>query len=100
MPARSGPNLKARPTSGKASAVMIVSRLVLTATWMAAHFRFATTPTLTPSSFMPFMVAMLVSMRYTYLKGRPNSVQAVFIGGITLILTLFFLGAGWITTKI
>jgi hypothetical protein len=43
---------------------------------------------------------MLASMRYTYLKNRPNSVQAVFIGGISLLLTLFFLGTGWLTTKI
>jgi hypothetical protein len=33
-------------------------------------------------------------------KPRPNSVHPVFIGGITLLLTAFFLGAGWITTKI
>ena len=51
-------------------------------------------------SVLPFMIGMLASMRFTCLKGRPNSVQAVFIGGITLLLTAFFLGAGWITTKI
>lgn len=39
-------------------------------------------------------------MRYTYLENRPNSVQAVFIGGMTLILVLFFLTAGWLTTRI
>ena len=39
-------------------------------------------------------------MRYTTLKDRPASVQAVFIGGFTLALTAFMLGIGWLTTKI
>ena len=32
------------------------------------------------------MARMLASMRYSYLKGRPAAVQAIFIGGMTLLL--------------
>jgi hypothetical protein len=94
-----GPNLS-KADQWKASAVMIGSSLMLTAAWMAAHFRFHDNSYVDALSVMPVMVAMLLSMRYTYLKGRPNSVQAVFMGGITLLLTLFFLGTGWLTTRI
>ena len=43
---------------------------------------------------------VLASMRDTYLKGRPNSVQAVFMAGITLLMTLCFLGTGWLGSRI
>ena len=43
---------------------------------------------------MPFMAGMLVSFRYTYLKGRSAAVQAIFIGGGTLLLAAIFIVAG------
>jgi hypothetical protein len=39
-------------------------------------------------------------MRYTYLKNRPASVQAVFVGGFSLLIAALLLGAGWIAGKI
>jgi hypothetical protein len=51
-------------------------------------------------SLMTFIIPLLYSMRYTYLKRRPASVQAVFIGGFTLLMAALFLGAGWIAGKI
>lgn len=94
-----GPNLD-KADAWRAGSVMIGSTLVLTGIWMGAHLRYGDNPYVDALGFMPFMIGMLASMRYTYLKGRPNSVQAVFMAGITLLLTLFFLGAGWLTTRI
>jgi hypothetical protein len=39
-------------------------------------------------------------MRYTYLKNRPASVQAVFIGGLTLVLAAIMLAAGWLNSRL
>jgi hypothetical protein len=39
-------------------------------------------------------------MRYTWLKRRPASVQAVFIGGLSLALAAFMLAAGWLAAQI
>jgi hypothetical protein len=94
-----GPNVT-KADAWRATSVMLGCALVLTGIWMAAHIRVGDNPYLDALSVMPFFVGMLGSMRYTYLKGRPASVQAVFIGGLTLLLTLFFLGAGWLGTKI
>ncbi len=94
-----GPNLT-KADQWKASTLMIGCTLLLTGLWVEAHIRLGDNPYVDSLSILPFMVGMLVSMRYTYLKGRPNSVQIVFIGGITLILAVFFLGAGWLATKI
>lgn len=94
-----GPHL-AKADAWRAGSVMIGVTLALTGIWMGAHLRYGDNPYIDALGVMPFMIGMLASMRYTYLKERPNSVQAVFMGGITLLLTLFFLGMGWLTTKI
>jgi hypothetical protein len=94
-----GPNL-AKADAWRAGSVMIGCTLVFTGLWMAAHFRYPDNPYVEAVGVMPFFIGMLVSMRYTYLKGRPTSVQAVFIVGITLILSLFFLATGWLGTRI
>ncbi len=94
-----GPNVT-KADSIRAGSVMIGCTLMLTGVWMAAHFRYGDNPYVDSVGVMPFFVGMLASMRYSYLKGRPNSVQAVFIGGMTLLFTLFFLFTGWLTTKI
>jgi len=49
---------------------------------------------------LPFLFALNYSMRYTYLKGRPASVQVVFIGGVTLINALILLAAGWVAAQL
>jgi hypothetical protein len=94
-----GPNLDPADT-WRAASVMIGSTLALTGIWMAAHFRFHDNPYVDAVGVMPFFVGLLLSMRYTYLKGRPTSVQIVFITGATLLLTLFFLATGWLGSKI
>ena len=94
-----GPNLD-KADSIRAGSVMIGSTLVLTGMWMAAHIRYRDNPYVDAVGVMPFFIGMLLSMRYTYLKGRSTSVQAVFITGGTLLFTLFFLFTGWLGTKI
>jgi len=49
---------------------------------------------------MPVMVALLVGMRYTYLKGRSVATQAIFITGHLALLTAFFLLMGWIGARL
>ena len=79
---------------------MIGCTLVLTGIWMAAHIRYGDNPYIDAVGVMPFFVGIFASMRYTYLKGRSNSVQAVFIAGMTLLFTLFFLLTAWVGTLI
>jgi hypothetical protein len=94
-----GPNIDSSDQR-KASAVIVGCSLALTLAWMAAHFRFHDNPYIDSLSVMPFMIGMVASMRYTSLKGRAGSVQAVFIGGVTLLMTAFFLAVGWLTTQL
>lgn len=94
-----GPHLD-KADRWRAGSVMIGSTLVLTGVWMGAHLRYGDNPYIDALGVMPFFIGMLFSMRFTYLKGRPNSVQAVFMGGMTLLFTLFFLFTGWLTTRI
>jgi hypothetical protein len=84
----------------KAGVALIVSTAVLTAAWMALHVRFRDDPTVDSLSMMPFMFGMLLSMRYTYLKGRSGAVQAVFIGGFTLFMAAVLLAAGWVAVQL
>jgi hypothetical protein len=84
----------------RAIGVQIGGTVVLTLLWMAAHVRIGDNGYVDSLSIMPFLVPYLFSLRYTYLKDRPASVQAVFIGGFSLLLAAFFLGAGWIAGKI
>jgi hypothetical protein len=84
----------------KASAVTIGGTVVLSVIWMAAHIRIGDNPYVDSLSLMLFMVPLLFSMRYTYLKRRPASVQAVFVAGLSLALAALLLAAGWISAQI
>jgi hypothetical protein len=94
-----GPDVT-RADQWRATIVTIGGTIVLTLVWMAAHVRIGDNAYVDSLSVMPFMVPMLFSMRYTYLKGRPGSVQAVFIVGFSLLLAAFMLACGWIAAQI
>jgi hypothetical protein len=94
-----GPNVT-KADQWKAAGVSVGGTLVLTLIWMAAHVRMEDKHYIDALSVMPYTIPFLFSMRYTNLKDRPASVQAVFIGGFTLVLTAFMLGIGWLTTRI
>ena len=80
----------------KATLVTIGGTLVLTLIWMAAHFGAGDNPYVDSLSLMTFMVPFLFSMRYTYLKHRPLSVQVVFVAGFSLVVTAIMLAAAWV----
>jgi hypothetical protein len=84
----------------KAGGVAVGLTVVLTLIWMYAHVRIGDNPYVDSLSMMTFMVPLLFSMRYTWLKRRPASVQAVFIGGLSLALAAFMLAAGWLAAQI
>src|SRR5687768_17228841 len=80
----------------KSAGVMIGGTIVLTLAWMALRRQLGDNPYVDSLSVMPFLIPFLLSMRYTYLKGRPASVQAVFIAGLSVLLTAFMRAAGWV----
>jgi hypothetical protein len=84
----------------RSAAVAIGGTVVLTAVWMYVHVRVGDNPYTDSLSVLAFLIPYIFSLRYTYLKHRPVSVQAVFIAGFSLILTLMMLAAGWISAQI
>jgi hypothetical protein len=84
----------------KANVVTLGGTLVLTLIWMAAHIRTGDNTYVDALSPMAFIVPMLFSLRYTSLKKRPANVQAIFIGGFSLLLTVFMLVVGWIAGRL
>jgi hypothetical protein len=67
---------------------------------MAAHIRIGDNTYVDSLSLMTFIIPLLFSMRYTYLKKRPASVQAVFVIGFSVLIAGFMLGAGWIAAQL
>ena len=94
-----GPNVT-KTDQWKAAGVTVGGTLVLTLIWMAVRVRIGDNDYVDSLSVLPFMIPFLYSMRYTYLKDRPASVQAVFIGGFSLFLTAFMLATGWLASQI
>lgn len=84
----------------KSAGVMIGGTIILTLIWMAVRRQMGDNPYVDSLGVMPFLIPMLFSMRYTYLKGRPAAVQAVFIGGFSVLLMAFMLAAGWVAGKL
>jgi hypothetical protein len=82
----------------KSAAVMLGATAVLSLGWMWLHVRTHDNPYVDAFSLMPLFVAMLLSMRYTYLKGRSGPAQAIFIAGTIAMLTALFGLVGWITS--
>lgn len=89
-----------REDARKSAAVMLGGTVLLTALWMAMRIRFGERTFVDAFLGMAFLVPYLVSMRYTSLKGRSPRTQAIFIGGMILVLMLIFGTAGWIASKI
>ena len=83
------------------SAISLVGiTIALTLAWIGVRRMTGDNDMVASMSTMPFMFATLYSMRYTYLKDRSASVQAMFIGGLTLVCVLILLTAGWISAQI
>ena len=84
-----------RADTRKSIIVMLGGTIVLTAIWMALHVRLGDQTCVDAFSAMAFMIPYLFSLRYTSLKGRSPATQAIFIGGMILLLSLIFVVAGW-----
>ena len=84
----------------KSSLSMIVVTLVLTLAWIPLRLVAGEGPVVDSVGMMPFFIGLIVSTRYTYLKGRPAAVQAVFIGAVTVALTAIFVIAGLISARL
>ena len=91
-----------RQDAWKALAVNLGGTLLLTALWMWILMRIPLENRIYFHSFsaLAFLIPMLFSLRYTSLKGRSVRAQAIFIGGMTLILTLIFAIAGRVASAI
>lgn len=94
-----GPDVT-RADQWKATIVAVGGTLVLSLAWMAVHLRIGDNPYIDSLSLMTFIVPMMYSMRYTYLKSRSAGVQAVFVGGFSLLIAALMLGAGWIASRL
>lgn len=83
----------------KSAAVMLGVTAVLTIAWVWLRVRIDDDPYVDAFSLMPLFAGLLMSMRYTYLKGRSGAAQAIFIGGTLAMVALIFGLAGWIAAS-
>jgi hypothetical protein len=94
-----GPDIS-KDDQWKSGVSVIWWTFVLTSAWLGLRVVFGGSSPLDSLSMLPFLFSLVYSMRYTYLKGRPASVQVVFIGGVTVICTVILLAAGWVAAQL
>jgi hypothetical protein len=82
------------------AAVMIGGTIVLTLIWMRAQAVLGDSTYLDSLATMPFLAAYLLSLPFTYLKGRSARAQTVFIGASLALLTVILLAAGYVASLI
>jgi hypothetical protein len=80
----------------KAAAVTIIGTLAIVAVLTAAIKIYGKNPYFESLLAMGWLLPFLFSQHYTYLKGRPASVQTVLIGGPAVIVIAIALGNAWI----
>ena len=81
-------------------AVMLGVTVVLSILYVWLHVRFGDNPYVDAFSIMPFMAGLILSLPFTYLKGRPTISQAVFLGMNLLFLTAILVIAGAISARL
>ena len=89
-----------REDRGKSLAVNLGGTLVLTLVWLMLRVQFGHSASLSGFSALAFLVPYLFSLRYTSLKGRSAKTQAIFIGGMTLVLIAIFSIAAFIGSRL
>jgi hypothetical protein len=80
------------------AAVMIGGTIVLSLAWMRLHVLTGDNPYVDSFSTVPFLAALILSLPFTYLKGRRRSTQAVFILGSLVLVIASALAVGYLTT--
>jgi hypothetical protein len=81
-------------------AVMIGGTLVLTLIWMGFHLKYGDNPYVDAFSLTPFLMAMLLSLPMTSLKGRSWLAQTIFVAGGIVVLIVTSLAVGFITARL
>jgi hypothetical protein len=79
----------------KSLGVTLAGTVVLTLVWVWANRRFAQNPYVDATAMMAYLIPILVGLHYTSLKGRPASVQAIFIVGVSAVFIAVSLIATW-----
>lgn len=94
-----GPDVT-RADQWRATAAALSGTVLLSLAWMAAHRRIGDNAYVDSLSMLTVTIPWIYSLRYTYLKTRPGSVQAVFIVGFSVLMAVLMLGAGWIAARL
>ncbi len=84
----------------KSTTVMLGGTLFLAALYLWSVWQFGKNAYVVALSPMAYFLPILISLRWTALKGRSNRTQAIFIGGFSAGLTAFFLLVEWISRQI
>jgi hypothetical protein len=93
-----GPDITASDKR-KGALTVLGGALVLTTLWLWAQWR-QENPYVLALAPMAYFFPLLLSLRYSALKGRSARAQTIFIGGVGVALTVFFVLVAWIGTKI
>jgi hypothetical protein len=80
----------------KSTSVIIGGTLLLALLYLWSVWAFGKNDYVLALSPMSYFLPMLISLRWTALKGRSARTQAIFIGGFSAGLTAFFLLVGWV----
>lgn len=94
-----GPRINAGDTR-RATAIMLGGTLALTLLWVWSVARFGKNDYVTALSPMAWFLPMMLSLRYTSLKGRSALVQTIFIGGFSVLFAAFLLLAAWVNGQV
>jgi hypothetical protein len=78
--------------------VMIGGTVVFTLIWMSLHIKGGDNPYVDSFATVPFLAAYILSLPFTYLKGRRPSTQAAFILGSLALIVCGALAVGYITS--
>ena len=82
------------------AAVMIGGTIVFTLIWMRVHVATGDNPYVDSFATVPFLAALILSMPFTSLKGRPRSTQAVFVLGSLALIVAGALAVGYVSSLI
>jgi hypothetical protein len=81
------------------AAVMIGATIVFTLIWMRLHVAGGDNPYVDSFAMVPFLAAYILSLPFTYLKGRRRSTQIVFVIGCLALIIGGAVAIGFITAR-
>ena len=80
------------------AAVMIGGTIVFTLVWMRLHVMTGDNPYVDSFATVPFLAALILSMPFTSLKGRPRSTQALFVLGSLALVVAGAVAVGYLAS--